>query len=277
LDALSQLDLAFCVDLTTSMTPFLTAARERMREILVALRDAAGANLHVGLVGYRDYGTKVELLEVHPFTADTEQMQKVLGKLKAKSPAENRDAAEAVFAGLQASVRELQWRGHSHRVLVLVGDAPPHACGATGGTFPDRFPTEDPTGLTLQSLSALLETNLITLYGLGMVPSVHPSYDTTLEEAFTMLSRTTGGDYRAARSSRDALAVVQAVGKRVFGELEFDRRLWRELEKVEPTAAPTPGAVYAKREHLQNELGASEHEINASVARLKRRKLMQSE
>src|SRR4051794_16120293 len=113
------------------MTPFLTAARQRMREILVALRDAAEASLHVGLVGYRDYGTRVKLLEVHPFTPDGDEMQRVLGTLRAQSPAENRDAAEAVFEGLKACAEQLAWRPHSQRVLVLVGDAPPHACGAT--------------------------------------------------------------------------------------------------------------------------------------------------
>src|SRR5262245_2075828 len=121
MDQLSQLDLAFCVDLTNSMTGFIQAARAHMLDILGALTAAARADLSVALVGYRDYGSKVRLIEAYPFTGEPTETRGVLKGLKVASPAENTDAAEAVFAGLCACLDELAWRPGAMKIVLLVG------------------------------------------------------------------------------------------------------------------------------------------------------------
>src|SRR5262245_41945071 len=98
MDELSRLDLAFCVDLTNSMSPFIQAARAQMVRILDVLRTAPDTDLRVAVVGYRDYGT-CEVVETYPFaegaTVATDT-RATLDRLKIGSPPENTDAAEAV-------------------------------------------------------------------------------------------------------------------------------------------------------------------------------------
>jgi len=185
-DELLQVDLAFCVDLTTSMTGFLRAARSHVLDILAGLPDAADVGLRVAVVGYHDYGRGADPVAVHPFDRDRAATRRVLDRLRVVQNGDNTDAAEAVFAGLTAAVGGLGWRPHAARLIVLVGDAPPHACGAASPPFPDRFPDADPSGRTLYGMSGDIEAAGITLHALGMVPSVIPAHDPVTEECFTL-------------------------------------------------------------------------------------------
>lgn len=115
-DLLSRIDLAFCVDLTSSMTPFIEAARGPMFRILDGVRATADVDLRVAIVGYRDHGTVVKVTEVHPFSSETAVTKKVLDGLRVQSPPENTDAAEAVFSGLVECLDlevEAPWRATS--------------------------------------------------------------------------------------------------------------------------------------------------------------------
>jgi hypothetical protein len=308
---LSQIDLVFCVDLTNSMTPFIQAAQRQMVDLLSALRQQAQADLRVAVIGYRDHG-RSEALEVHAFSKDVGAVQIVLQGLKTGSGSDNLDAAEAVFAGVGACLG-LPWRDGAFRVMVLVGDGPPHACGADAQPFPDRFPDKDPTGYTLDDLANRLEGNGIFTHALAMIPSSIPQHDEVLEKSFRRLSVSTGGSYQVARQGQAAMAVFEAIAKRVFGQLEFDRRLFAALESVPapssqaramapsmaasgagrsmaepasrmpgapPASAPAAPAMSAdmaipsRKEQLSKTLGVSEEEVAASLVRLRQRKLL---
>jgi hypothetical protein len=260
------------VDLTSSMTPFLEAARGHMLRILGALTAGSEADLRVALVGYQDYGGRTKPVRVHPFRADPEETRRTLVKLKVGNSGANTDAAEAVFAGLTACLEQLIWRSGAVKVLLLIGDAPPHGCGANGSSFPDRYPDGDPSGQTLLGMSAAVEAAGVTLHALGMLPSVIPQHDPVTERCFEFLASTTGGTYRRAQSARDALAVVEAVGKHVFGEMDFDRRVWGQLAAAGPEGRPAAG-VDERMPELQQALGASPCEIHAAVERLRKRGL----
>src|SRR5262245_4547350 len=152
MDEVSQIDLAFCIDLTNSMAQFLTLAKAHVTDILAGLGEAAKAKLRVAVVGYRDYGKGQTPLELHPFTKSLKTARASVKKLRVKNPGStNTDAAEAVFGGLVTCIDELDWRPSAVRALVLIGDAPPHGCGATKGACPDRYADGDPTGETLKS------------------------------------------------------------------------------------------------------------------------------
>jgi hypothetical protein len=272
MDQLSQIDLAFCVDVTTSMTALLEAARRRMFEILTAVQQGAGAQLRVGVVSYHDYGQGKHPVHPHPFRDDPLAMRRVLAGLRIVRNAHNSDAAEAVLAGLITCVDELQWRPHAARVIILVGDAPPHACGANGTSYPDRFSEADPSGETLMGMSARVESALITLHALGMLPSVIPAHDGLTEECFSFLARTTGGTYRTARSSADALAVVREIGQREFVQLDLDRRLWSHLSTQDATDAPA--RMDELLPELEKRMGVPLHQLHSGVARLRKRGLL---
>jgi hypothetical protein len=259
-DLLSRIDLAFCVDLTSSMTPFIEAARGHMHRILDGVRSTPDVDLRVAIVGYRDHGS-LPVTEVHAFDGKTAATKKVLDGLRVQSPPENTDAAEAVFSGLVACC-DLSWREGAYRVVVLVGDAPPHACGADAHPYPDRFKDGDPTGLSLDDVANRLEEHGIFLHALGMVPSVTAHHDAVLERAFKRLAIGTGGAYYAARNADGALAVVESISARSLRDLDFDRRLFA-LAKSERDV-----------ERLAKELDVSPDAVNTGLMRLRQRGLL---
>ena len=269
MDELSHLDLVFCVDLTGSMEPFLLAAQRHMVAILSSLASTNQADLRVGVCGYRDYSEVETTTQCFPLNTDLQTTQSVLRQLQAFSPADNQDAAEAVFAGLLECVA-MEWREHAYRIVFLVGDAPPHGCGANSEPYPDRWPNCDPTGLSMSDMCARIEGNGITLFSLSMWPSVIPIHDPVLVQSFDCLARSTGGIHREARNARAAMELLEEIGRRVFRNLDIDRALFEKFFKPSGPgqAAPAPSMVT-----MAAEFGMSEDEVRGSVSRLKRRKL----
>jgi hypothetical protein len=268
MDMLSRLDLVFCVDLTSSMTSFIAQARAHVRRILEALSAVPQLDLCVALVGYRDHGFQ-NLLELQPFTRDVSALAEALERAQVGSHPSNTDASEAVFAALDAALR-LPWREGAFRVAVLVGDAPPHACGADGGVYPDRFRDKDPSGWDLDGITNQLEAEGVFLHALAMVPSVHPQYDAVLERAFRRLSISTGGTYQAARNANGAMAVVEALVRRTSVELAFDRRVHTTLQALPVAERASPEL----RPALAKQLDSTELTVSGALMRLRQRRLL---
>jgi hypothetical protein len=264
MDALSRLDLVFCVDITSSMSPFIDAARVQMLRILDELSAAIGDGLRVAVVAYRDHGSE-PLLETSPFGTSTKDTETFLKGLVVASAPTNTDSAEAVFSGLAACVA-LPWRDGAYRTLVLVGDAPPHSCGADAPPFPDRFPTNDPSGFDLDGMANRLEEEGIFVHALAMIPSLNRHHDHVLAKAFERLAVSTGGSYQAARTAEAAMGIVEVVSKRFLAELAFDRRLYAAIGGKE---APAGERIAS----LAKELESTESEVNGGVMRLRQRKL----
>src|SRR5512144_3175179 len=166
MDKLSRLDLVFCVDLTGSMSPFIQAARAQMTSILDALRAQLGDGLRVGVVAYRDHCDGKKVCEKHDFMADARAVKATLDGLQILGGG---DYPEAVFTGLDACVK-LPWREGAYRVIVLVGDAPPHGCGAAG----DSHAKGDPSGFDLDAMANLLEEKGLFVHALAMFNSPQP-------------------------------------------------------------------------------------------------------
>ena len=267
MEELSQLDLMFCVDLTGSMQTFLRAAQSHMVAILTSLASSNGADLRFGVCGYRDYSEHETTTQCFPLNSDLKTTQAVLQQLQAYSPEDNLDAAEAVFAGL-AECLAMEWRAHAYRIVILVGDAPPHGCGATAQPYPDRWPHVDPSGFSLGDICSRMEIAGITLYSLSMSPSVIPEHDAVMIESFEQLARSTGGSHRPASTAQGAMGLFEEISGRVFGHLDLDRRVWEKFFQQAKPGAPAPSPAM-----MAQALGLSEQEANESTTRLKRRHL----
>lgn len=288
MEQLSYLDMMFCVDLTSSMTPFIQAARQHMVNILRALAATNQADLRFGISGYRDYSEEGPPCEVYPLSSDLEKTQGILNRLQARSPADNKDAAEAVFAGIVQCLNQ-SWRPGAYRIVLLVGDAPPHGCGADAQPFPDRWPEGDPTGLDIQSICGRTESARVTLFALSMSPSVIPVHDPVMIKAFDRLARGTGGTHRRARSGRDAMKIVEDITKKVFYHLDIDRRVYEQFFQEQPEVAqkimaaspiaqPAAARTPLSREDLEKlaqSLDLPPDAVSTSITRLQKRGLQQ--
>jgi hypothetical protein len=115
-----SLDLVLCLDATVSMINGVDELKARLPAILAA-RAADLPSLRVGLVSYKDYFEEY-LYKRFDFTEDLGAFDAELDSLQCGG---GRDIPEAVYEALFAALGEFPWAAEA-RLVILVGDAPPH-------------------------------------------------------------------------------------------------------------------------------------------------------
>jgi hypothetical protein len=115
-----SLDLVLALDTTESMKNDMPHLRLSLVPLLKEI--AAGyERLRFGIVFYKDYMEQYVTRTV-PFEPDLTAAQKVLDSIRVFG---GRDIPEAVYEALYAGVHGFPWIAES-KMIVLVGDAPPH-------------------------------------------------------------------------------------------------------------------------------------------------------
>lgn len=248
---INAVDLAFVVDTTGSMGGLIAAAQEQMIAMLRELTEAADINLWLGVVEYRDHPPQDTMVyRVHGFTEDLQTAQKAIKGLKAHGGG---DAPEAVLDGIVAACGELGWWKHSRRLMVLVGDAPPHGTGAHG----DAFREGCPCGENIASVTRLAEEKRITIHSLGLTKLVN--------ESFSEISYLTGGQFFSAHQANQAIEHIATLLKTEFADLDVDRRVLA-LRRAAPEMAV---------EEMAARLEISRHAVSNSLVRLLSRDLIE--
>jgi len=116
------MDVVFVVDATASMEKFIELTRATIDEIIGEL-GAIVPDLRLGLTAYRDRGDQWLTQQV-PLTDDRYAIHNFLIDLQASGGG---DFEEAVEEGLRVAIEGSGWRPGARHVMILVGDAPPHA------------------------------------------------------------------------------------------------------------------------------------------------------
>lgn len=116
-----DIDLAICLDCTASMSGEIAAAQGGIDDMMLFARDMV-ASLRVALVAYRDRRDEFET-KAGDFTTSIEEARRRLWQLEADGGG---DTPEAVYPALRIAYMQLSWIRDHVKVLVLVGDAPPH-------------------------------------------------------------------------------------------------------------------------------------------------------
>jgi hypothetical protein len=134
-------NLAFVVDCTSSMEPWIDEVRTKMGTIVDSTQELhPSATLRVALVAYRDYGDSVER-EVWDFTSPYD-VQEALEGIHAFGGG---DEAEDVAGGL-TEVVDLTWGVGDINMVIHIADAPAHGRRFHGASVSDRFLAGDPEG-----------------------------------------------------------------------------------------------------------------------------------
>lgn len=118
----SGLDVAVVIDSTSSMTSVLDAARDAVGGIVASIATLV-PKFRLAVVTYRDVKDEY-VTRQSPFTASPWTAVHFLEGVKADGGG---DAPEAVLEALKTALQRLVWNHGSKRVILLVGDAPPHA------------------------------------------------------------------------------------------------------------------------------------------------------
>ena len=116
-----SVDIVICLDTTGSMGPHIDGAR---RMLIPMLREiiAEFTSYRLGLVLYRDYPPDLYITRVIPFTTDFNLFQRNLNAAVAWGGG---DIPEAVYEALYDAADKFPWAAES-RLIILIGDAPPH-------------------------------------------------------------------------------------------------------------------------------------------------------
>lgn len=115
-----SLDLVLCVDATDSMINGIDELKAKLPALLAA-RVSELPSFRLGIVSFKDYFEEY-LYKRFDFTRDLGAFASDLDSVQAGG---GRDIPEAVYEGLFAALGEFPWAAQA-RLVILVGDAPPH-------------------------------------------------------------------------------------------------------------------------------------------------------
>ncbi len=261
-DDLNKVDLGFIIDTTGSMGSFITEAKQHLLDVLATFRDRSNLNLQVGLVEYRDHPPQERsfVTRIHPLTSDLLAMQRTINRLRANGGG---DFPEAVYDGVRDACEKLQWRTHSYRFALLVGDAPPHGFQSRSNPNKTRSLSSEPScqcGLRAGDVTAAAEKQRIIINSLCM------NANALTIESFTEIASGTGGQCVVARNAGEVMATMLEVLEREFGQLIFDRQV---LERIQPLKSL--GLDTESLDVIGAELGQSRLQVAKAIARLGKR------
>ena len=224
--ARADLDVAFVLDTTGSMSGELNEAKTRVQELSQALRAARpNETIRFGVVAYRDKGDAY-LTRFSPLSADVEQVHRFLAGLNANGGG---DAPEDVRAGLHLALDQLAWSAQAERQVFVIGDAPAH-------TDYTDVPTLDE--LANRALAQRIVINAIGCRSLSPVGVAQ----------FRALAYATEGQYHhIGRVQADAGGLADAMLQTLAPQPAEDTELqplaiYPSTEHPAPSAPPSPGS-----------------------------------
>jgi hypothetical protein len=206
----SGLEIVFVFDSTGSMTRTIRDAKATISRMLAVLR-ALVPDARIGLVTYRDRGPREEYL-VRSVPLDTD-FHRAANFVQFVTADGGGDLPEDVRAGLREAFAQ-PWSRGSRRVVVLAGDAPPHAADR------DRL---------LAEVRAFASNGRSFVHALLTAPSAAADVDAEALAAFQDIAA-------AGRGICQRLAngdlVLQRVLTLAFGR-EFDRDVASAVQAVD--------------------------------------------
>ena len=116
------LDVVIAFDSTGSMSGEIDEVKDKIRRIGTTLLTLV-PKARISLCTYRDRGDDY-LVKGEPLTGDIRKLEYFLSAIRAGGGG---DAPEAVLAGMQWALDNNKFRPTARKVLLIFGDAPPHA------------------------------------------------------------------------------------------------------------------------------------------------------
>lgn len=229
---LGHLDLVFLIDETGSMGAYIAQVKAHLLALVAALRKSPLCReLRLGLVTFRDHPPQEHsfVTRVVPLTASIDEVAEGVQRMVAHGGG---DGPEAVTDGLH-DLMGLDWNPEAARLVVLVGDAPPHGVEPGG----DGFPAGCPCGRHWYTQAESCREMGITVHTVGC--SGITSYVGAVE-VFETIARATGGLYVPLSQAALLVGLISGLALR-----ELDRRRLANLiqEVVQSNKAALEEAV----------------------------------
>ena len=116
------IDVVFVIDATGSMVWVHNRVRERIEALSQYVRNLVPL-ARFGVIAYRDYQDPEFVIRLSQPSFDIVKARSFMSKLDALGGG---DIPEAVTEALRQAENTINWRAGAQRVLIVIGDAPPH-------------------------------------------------------------------------------------------------------------------------------------------------------
>lgn len=145
----SNIDVAFLVDCTHSMSPYIDNVKLGIEHVVENITNKFESKMKVAFVGYRDYRDGRKKIQCFQFTDSIANFKKNVCKVSASG---GDDFTEDVLGGLEAAIRKLRWTS-KNKVLFHIADAPHHGSRFHNlGKEADHYFDKQPRGLSIEYL-----------------------------------------------------------------------------------------------------------------------------
>lgn len=174
------LDLVVLIDTTESMGPLIVEAKNAVDRIITNLALLV-PDLRIGMIAYRDrddaYLTKRQDL--------CDDRYRILNFLETLEASGGGDIPEAVYEATKAALSDASWRPGAYRVVLIVGDAPPHREDVSKLELLLRNAVNAGVGKTFVSTICVSRTD----------PSTSQEEVSRARKAFAEIARVGGGEF----------------------------------------------------------------------------------
>lgn len=147
-----NLDVLFLIDSTGSMRDEIDELKANMLSISSQIDQLPAApDVRYGLVTYRDRND-VYVTQIHDFTSSVTEFQATLAQLQARDGGDN---SESVNQGLHEAIHDVEWRdADTVKIILLVGDAPPHLDYANDFDYAEEIRIAAERGIKIHTIAS---------------------------------------------------------------------------------------------------------------------------
>jgi len=224
----AKLEVAFVVDTTGSMKDDIRAVKDSLFDIVDKIvSKTEGLSIRFGIVSYRDHPPqdRTYVTRVFDFSSKIKDVHTEISRLR---PSEGGDTPEAVADGLYDARTKLSWERDAYKVLLLVGDAPPHGRlynSLSDDHFPDGCPRGHDPCREVQDLAGEYGTTIF-VFVIGCNPLV--------EESFRKIaSSIENGQYFSLSRAHELPEAILSILEGVSDLIEEDRKVLNYYEANE--------------------------------------------
>ena len=244
------LDIVFVIDTTSSMKPYIDAAKEVIRKISTAVNSnqKVKGRVRLGLVGYRDkddsYVSKI--LCTLEAGVDLAKFESALGNVKAEGGG---DTPEQVYAGLKTAVTQMHWGTVANRAIILIGDAANHEDHKSIVSCEAVLAAAQPSASS-DNIKALIQH--ITIHTLQVGEGSGPEFEMCRRQFTTLAAgrHFAGVSANTGNVTTFMNSLMTTLTNRVVGT-EYAIR--GETEKLEAMGDPNGGSIGAVMQYLGKE------------------------
>ena len=248
-----RVEVAFVLDTTGSMGGLIDGAKRRIWSIARRIGEGRPRpDLRIALVAYRDLGDEY-VTRTYDFTGD---MDEVFGHLSAFRAEGGGDGPEHVSAAMHDAVHRLTWSsGRSLKMIVLVGDAPPHLDYQDGFDYRRHVGEARQRGIVVESIQCGQDAQTAQVW--REIAAAGAGQYAQIDGQGGMPVRVTSADAELARLNAEMASTVVAGGS-VAERRDTETKLAARKAMAAPMATEAAGYFAARDRIAEHDLPVAE-------------------